>query len=179
MPKKTKPKAKKSKIAKPRAAKPKAKGVQAIPEGFYTVTPHLTVKRAADAIAFYRKAFGAQELHRMTSPDGEKIMHAVIRIGDSIVMLADEFETCSGPSALGSPVTLHLYVADADRVYERAVSAGAQIKMPIMDMFWGDRYGQVTDPFGHHWSIATHQRDVAPEDMTMPAREAFSQPTAQ
>ena len=141
--------------------------VQAIPNGMHTVTPHLVCENAADAIAFYIKAFNAVELARLPGPEG-KIMHAQIRIGDSHVMLVDEMRGCGalGPKALkGSPVTLHLYVEDANAVFNRAVASGATVKFPIEDTFWGDRYGVVEDPFGHNWSIATHIRDVSPEEM--------------
>jgi uncharacterized glyoxalase superfamily protein PhnB len=153
-------------------------GVKAIPEGLHAVTPHLVVKGGADAIAFYKKAFGAQELHRMPGPDG-KLMHAAIKIGDSQIFLADEHPQMGHKSPLGlggSPVSLHVYVDDVDTVFQKAVAAGAKVRMPVMDMFWGDRYGQVTDPFGHEWSIATHIEDVPPEEMPKRAQAAFSQP---
>jgi uncharacterized glyoxalase superfamily protein PhnB len=141
--------------------------VKPIPEGMHSITPHLVCNGAAEAIEFYKKAFGAVELGRMPMPDG-KLGHAMIRIGDSNIMLADEFEGCgsAGPATLkGTPVTLHLYVPDVDAQFERALTAGATVKMPLADMFWGDRYGIVEDPFGHRWSIATHKREVAPEEM--------------
>ena len=141
--------------------------VQPIPEGMRTVTPHLICEGAADAIEFYKKAFDAVENGRMPSPDG-RIMHAQIRIGDSVVMLVDAFPEMGGvgPKALnGSPVTIHLYVEDADKVFDQAVAAGATVRMPPADMFWGDRYGQIVDPFGHVWSIATHKHDYTPEQM--------------
>jgi len=141
--------------------------VKPVPEGMRTVTPHLVCAGAAEAIAFYKKAFDAVELGRMPGPQG-KLMHAQIRIGDSAVMLVDEFPDWGsfGPKSLkGSPVTIHLYVDDADAVFERAVAAGATVTMPLADMFWGDRYGRLEDPFGHYWSIATHVRDVTPEEM--------------
>ncbi|WP_202419723.1 VOC family protein [Pseudoduganella guangdongensis] len=141
--------------------------VKAIPEDMHSVTPHLVCDGAADAITFYTKAFNAVESARMPGPGG-KIMHAQIKIGDSHIMLVDEFPDmgCFGPKHLkGSPVTLHLYVEDVDAVYQQAVQAGASAKMPPADMFWGDRYGVLVDPFGHNWSIATHQRDLTPEQM--------------
>ncbi len=141
--------------------------VQPIPEGMHSITPHLICEGASAAIEFYKKAFGAVETARMPG-EGGKLLHAMVKIGDSNVMLADDFPDWGGfgPKALkGSPVTIHLYVTDADAVFNRAVDAGAQVKMPIADMFWGDRYGIVIDPFGHHWSIATHQRDMTPEQM--------------
>ena len=141
--------------------------VKPIPEGSHSVTPHLICAGAADAIEFYKKAFNATEFCRMPGPQG-KVMHAEIRIGDSNVMLMDEMPECGGlgPKSLkGSPVTLHLYVEDVDAFVARAVGAGAKITMPVADMFWGDRYGQFEDPFGHKWSVATHTRDVGPDEM--------------
>lgn len=138
-----------------------------IPEGMHTVTPHLICAGAGDAIDFYKKAFGATETSRMPGPGG-KLMHASIRIGDSAVMLVDEMPEWGslGPKALkGSPVVIHLYVDDVDAFTARAVAAGAKVTMPVADMFWGDRYGQIEDPFGHRWSVATHVRDVSPADM--------------
>lgn len=141
--------------------------VKPIPEGMRTITPHLVCAGAAEAIEFYKRAFGAVENSRMPGPDG-KLMHAQIRIGDSVLMLVDEYAEwgCLGPNALkGSPVTIHLYVEDVDAVVASAVAAGAKITMPVENMFWGDRYGKVKDPFGHEWSVATHQRDMTPEQM--------------
>jgi len=138
-----------------------------IPEGMRTVTPHLVCAGAADAIEFYKKAFGAVEMARLPDPQG-RVMHAMIRIGDSAVMLVDENRDWGalGPKTLkGTPVTIHLYVDDADAFAARAVKAGAKITMPVEDMFWGDRYGKLEDPFGHHWSVATHVRDVSMEEM--------------
>ena len=140
---------------------------KAIPDGMHTLTPHIVCEGASDAIAFYRKAFNAEELTRLPAPGG-KVMHAAIRIGDSVVMLMDDFPEWGslGPKALkGSPVTLHLYVQDVDAAIKQAVAAGAQVTMPAADMFWGDRYGQVVDPFGHRWSIATHKEDLTPEEI--------------
>ncbi|MNT15767.1 hypothetical protein D3C72_1508390 [compost metagenome] len=122
---------------------------------------------ASDAIAFYKKAFNAEEITRLPGPNG-KVMHAAIRIGDSVLMLMDDFPEWGslGPQALkGTPVTLHLYVKDVDAALQQAVAAGAQVTMPAADMFWGDRYGQVVDPFGHRWSIATHKQDLTPEEI--------------
>ena len=141
--------------------------VKAIPDGMRTVTPHLVCAGAAQAIEFYKKAFGATEIGRIPGPNG-KLIHATIRIGDSVVMLVDEFPDFGsvGPKALkGTPVVIHLYVEDADAFAARAAAAGAKITMPVADMFWGDRYGQIEDPFGHRWSIGTHVRDVTPEEM--------------
>jgi PhnB protein len=139
----------------------------------HTVTPHLVCAGAADAIEFYKKAFGAVEMMRLPGPQG-KLMHASVRIGDSIVMLVDEFSEHGsvGPKALkGSPVTLHLNVPDVDATVADAVEAGAKITMPVADMFWGDRYGQLEDPFGHRWSVATHIRDMSPEEIEKAAAE--------
>ena len=131
------------------------------------MTPHIVCSGAADAIEFYKKAFNAVEVARLPGPDG-KLMHAEVRIGDSTVMLVDESPDwgCHGPRSLkGSPVTLHLYVDDVDGVVAQAVRAGAKITIPVDDMFWGDRYGKLEDPFGHQWSVGTHIRDVSPEEM--------------
>lgn len=150
-----------------------------IPEGFSTVTPHLVCEGAADAIVFYQKAFNAVEMSRMPGPEG-KIMHAQVRIGNAIVMLVDDFPDWGsiGPKALkGTPVVLHLYVEDCDAAYNQAVAAGASAKMPPADMFWGDRYGMVSDPFGHIWSIATHQRDMTPDQMQAEMQQAMSAAT--
>lgn len=141
--------------------------VQSIPAGMHSVTPHLICAGAADAIAFYIKAFNAVEVFRLPGQEG-KLMHAQLRIGDSTIMLVDEMPNCGalGPKALkGSPISLHLYVENADAAFARAVAAGASVKVELQDMFWGDRYGVVEDPFGHQWSIATHIRDVGPEEM--------------
>lgn len=148
--------------------------VNPIPNGMHTVTPHLICAGAADAIEFYKKAFGAVEMFRLPTPDG-KIMHASVRIGDSMVMLVDEMPDWKalGPNALGgTPITIHLQVENVDAVFEQAVKAGATVKMPVTDMFWGDRYGMVIDPFGHSWSIATHVRDVSHEEMTEASKNA-------
>ena len=141
--------------------------VKPIPEGMHTLTPHLICDGAADAIEFYKKAFNAVETTRLPGPNG-KLMHASLKIGDSTLMLAEEFPNCGNSSPLtlkGSPVTLHLYVKDVDASVAQAVAAGAKVTMPVADMFWGDRYGQIEDPFGHRWSIATHTRDLTPEQI--------------
>jgi len=140
--------------------------VKPVPEGYHTVTPFLTLKDAAGAIEFYKKAFGAQERVRMPTPDG-KVAHAELQIGDSVVMLSE---------ALQEPVTsasIYLYVPNADAMFDRAVKAGAQSTMPLADMFWGDRYGRLTDPFGVRWGIATHKEDVPPEEMGRRAAKAM------
>ncbi len=145
----------------------------AIPPGMTAVTPHLICAGAAQAIEFYRKAFGAVEEDRLPGPDG-KVMHATIRIGGAAIMLMDEMPSCGalGPKSLkGSPVTIHLYVDDADAVVARAEKAGARVTMPVADMFWGDRYGVLEDPFGHQWSVGTHVRDVPKEEMVEAMRK--------
>ena len=141
--------------------------VKPVPDDMHTVTPHLICAGAADAIEFYKKAFNAVEGGRLPGPNG-RLMHAMIRIEGSAVMLVDEMPEWGafGPKSLkGSSVTIHLYVEDVDAVVARAVAAGAKITMPVADMFWGDRYGKLEDPFGHHWSVATHIRDVTPDEM--------------
>jgi uncharacterized glyoxalase superfamily protein PhnB len=153
---------------------------KAIPAEHEGLIPHLVCERCADAIEFYKKAFGATEISRTVSPDGKRIMHAEIRIGGKPLFLNDDFpEFCGGksqsPTALGgTPVTIHRYVEDCDAAIERAVSAGGTVKMPAADMFWGDRYGVVADPFGHSWSIATHQRDLTPDQIAKEMKEAFA-----
>ena len=144
-----------------------AKATAPIPAGMHTVTPHLICAGAADAIDFYKRAFGAVELSRLPGANG-RLMHASVRIGDSVVMLVDEMPEWGalGPKALkGTPVTIHLYVEDVDVFAAQAAAAGAKVTMPVADMFWGDRYGQLEDPFGHRWSVATHVRDVTPAEM--------------
>ena len=152
--------------------------VKPIPEGFRTVTPSLTVKGAAQAIDYYKKALGATELVRMPSPDG-KIMHAELKIGDSIIFLADEFPErgmSRAPQTLGGTTgTLNLYVDDVDTLFNKAIDAGGKVNMPVDDMFWGDRYGTFTDPFGHQWGIATHKEDLSPAEMEERGRAFFAQ----
>ena len=156
------------KTTKPKTAMPKTNAaVKAIPEGMHSVTPFLVCAGAAEAIEFYKKAFGAVEVSRLPGPDG-KLMHAMIRVEGSAIMLNDENAQWGslGPKALkGTPVSIHLYVADADAFTAKAVAAGAKVTMPVADMFWGDRYGQIEDPFGHKWSVATHVRDLTPAEI--------------
>ena len=138
-----------------------------IPEGYHTLTPFLTVRNAVRAIEFYKQAFGAQERGVAKGPDG-KVMHAEVKIGDSVIMLSDEFPefgSLSPQSIGGSPMGLHIYIENVDAAFDRAVKAGAQVEMPVADQFWGDRYGKLKDPFGHKWSIATHKRDMSPEEI--------------
>ena len=141
--------------------------VQAIPKDYHTITPYMTVRDAARAIEFYKQAFGAKERGVMKGPDG-KVMHAELVIGDSIIMLADEFPefgSLSPQSSGGSGTGLHIYIEDVDSAFDRAVKAGATVEMPVADMFWGDRYGKLRDPFGHKWSIGTHKADLSMEEM--------------
>lgn len=150
--------------------------VKPIPDKMHTVTPHLICAGAADAIEFYKKAFNALEIGRMAGPQG-KLLHGAIRIVDSTVILVDEFPDWGsfGPKSLkGSPVTIHLYVEDVDAFVAHAAAAGAKITMPLQDMFWGDRYCKLEDPFGHQWSAATHIRDVSPEEMQQAVQKACS-----
>lgn len=148
--------------------------IQPIPQGMNAITPHLVCAGAADAIEFYKKAFNATEMVRLEGPEG-KLMHGAVRIGDSVVMLMDEFQdwgALSPKTLKGTPVSVHLYVDDADAAMERAKAAGAKVVMPLDDTFWGDRYGVVEDPFGHKWSIATHIRDVSPQEIRDGAQKA-------
>ena len=150
--------------------------VQPIPEGYEHPIPSLVVDGADQAIEFYTRAFGAKERGRMNGPDG-KVAHAELEIGDSVVMLADPFPQSARrpPKELGgTSVGVFLYVEDVDAVVERAVEAGATVTMPVDDMFWGDRYGQITDPFGHEWEIATHKEDLTPEEMQKRGEEAMA-----
>jgi uncharacterized glyoxalase superfamily protein PhnB len=147
-----------------------------IPEGYHTLTPFLTVRNAARAIEFYKQAFGAQERGVAKGPDG-KVMHAELKIGDSVIMLSDEypeFGSLSPQSVGGSPMGLHIYIENVDAAFDRAVKAGAQVEMPVMDQFWGDRYGKLKDPFGHKWSIATHVKDVSADEMKRSMDDAMS-----
>lgn len=144
--------------------------------GMPALSPHLVCGDAAAAIDFYKQAFGAEEMFRLPGPDG-KLMHASVKILGSMVMLVDEMPGCGAvsPKTLkGTPVTIHLNVPDVDAFTERAVKAGATVVMPVADMFWGDRYGQLEDPFGHRWSVATHIRDVTPEELQQGAQEFCS-----
>ena len=141
--------------------------VQAIPDGYYSLTPYVVCRGAAKAIEFYIKAFGAQETVRMPGPHGS-IAHAEVKIGNSMLMLADENKErgqLSPDSIGGSPCSIMFYADDVDEVFKRAVAAGAKTEMPPADMFWGDRMGNIVDPFGHKWAIATHKEDVSPAEM--------------
>ena len=150
--------------------------VKPIPEGYHSLTPYLAVEDAASAIDFYQRAFGATERVRMPGPEG-KIAHAELEIGDSLVMLSDQFpqSTIKPPKELGgTSASVFLYVEDVDAVVQRAVGAGAEATMPVEDMFWGDRFGKVVDPFGHDWSIATHVEDLSPEEMEERSKQAMA-----
>lgn len=146
--------------------------VPTTPPGFHAITPSVTCKNAAQAIELYEKAFGAIERSRMAGPDG-RIMHAELQIGDSMMFISDEYPGMSAAPEAGAlpSQALYLYVDNVDSVFEQAVAAGCQPAMPVMDMFWGDRFGKVIDPFGHHWNLATHVEDVAPEEMEKRSRE--------
>jgi PhnB protein len=151
--------------------------VKPIPDGYHTITPYLTVRDAERAIKFYEQAFGAKNRGAMKGPDG-KVMHAELIIGDSIIMLADEFPHAGAvsPETIGGSATgLHIYVEDVDSSFDRAVKAGATVDMPVADMFWGDRYGKLKDPFGHKWSIATHTADLSMEEMDRGMKETMAQ----
>ncbi len=155
----------------PQFTKPAAKP---IPDGYHTVTPLLVCDGASEAIAFYSRAFGAVELSRLPTPEG-RLLHAAIKIGNSMIMLTDEVLQMDalGPKKRGgTSVTIHLYFENAEAVFAQAVAAGVQVIMPLQDMFWGDRYGMVVDPFGHSWSIATHLRDLTPAEIQEAARVA-------
>lgn len=149
-----------------------------IPENFHTVTPSLIVKDAAKAIDFYKKAFGAQELFRMAAPGG-KIGHAELKIGDSVIFISDEFPgmgVTKSPQTLGGCTGgLNIYVPNVDQVFQQAIAAGGKETMPVADMFWGDRFGSLTDPFGHVWSVMTHVEDVKPEDIEKRAQAFYAQ----
>jgi uncharacterized glyoxalase superfamily protein PhnB len=149
-----------------------------IPDGYHTVTPALTVKNGAEAIEFYTRALGAKERMRIAGPDGKRLMHAEIEVGNSTIMLSDESPEmgCRAPASVGSTTSsLYVYVEDVDKAFRRAVEAGAKALMPPADMFWGDRMGQIEDPSGHRWGLATHKEDPSPEDMARRQKEFFAQ----
>ena len=162
----------------PARAKKAPKKVSAIPKGYRSVTPYLTVNDGAGALAFYGRAFGARELMRMPAPGG-KLGHAEFRIGDSIIMLSDEFpgmSTQKAPTSLGGTTgSLMLYVPNVDAAFQRAVDAGCKSLMPPTDMFWGDRFGKLEDPYGNQWALATHKEDVPPKQMAERAKTAMAQ----
>jgi uncharacterized glyoxalase superfamily protein PhnB len=151
--------------------------VKPVPECYNTVSVYLVVKNSVEALDFYQKAFGAEAGVRMAGPDGKSTMHAEMRIGNSTVMLTDEnpqWEMKSPEALGGSPASLHVYVDDADKLFNRAVQAGCEVKAPMMDAFWGDRYGKVEDPFGHQWGIATHKEDLTEQEIGKRAAEWFA-----
>lgn len=153
--------------------------VKAVPDGYHTLTPHLTVLNADKAMEFYTKGLGAEVLHVHRMPDG-KVMHAAIKIGDSIIMLNDFCPQFGGKAPEKSDnLTLHVYVDDVDKVYQSALEAGATQAMPLMDQFWGDRYGQVIDPLGFRWSLATHIKDMSPEELEAAGKKAMQEMSAQ
>jgi len=148
-----------------------------IPDGFHTITPALIVSDGAKALDFYKKAFGAQENERFMTPDGKSVMHAQIKVGNSMVMLGSERPpTCLSPKSRGgTSVSLYLYVENADAAFDRAVKAGCKVKMPISDQFWGDRFGSVEDPFGHEWGLATHKQDLTKDQIAKNAKAFFAE----
>jgi PhnB protein len=152
-----------------------------IPAGYHTITPHVVVSDARKAAEFYRRAFGAEIRGMHEGPDGH-VMHAEVKIGDSILMLNDEFPSYHVLSPTSTKadtcVTLHLYTDDADKVFALALAAGAEVTMPLEDQFWGDRYGKLRDPFGHSWSIATHIKDMTREEMMAAQEEAMAKMSA-
>lgn len=151
--------------------------VKPVPQGFNTVSAYIIVPSAVEALEFYGRAFGATTISRMAGPDGTSTMHAEMCIGDSMIMLSDENPQWGAVSAKalgGSPVSLHLYVEDADALFERAVAAGCEVAYPMEDTFWGDRYGKLTDPFGISWGVATHKEDLSDEEIGRRARELFA-----
>jgi PhnB protein len=152
--------------------------IKPVPDGYHSLTAHITVKGANKAIEFYKKAFGAKELARMPGPDGKTVMHAELIIGDSILMLNEEYPEMgvrAPQPGNGSAVTLHLYVENVDSMFKQAIAAGAKETFPLQDQFWGDRYGKLVDPFGHQWSVATHIEDVPPEEMKQRADKAMKE----
>jgi uncharacterized glyoxalase superfamily protein PhnB len=164
-------------MAKARAKKAAPKKVSPVPAGYHTITPYLVCKGAADAMAFYKKAFGAKERLRMGSPDG-RIAHAEMMIGSSMLMLGDEYPEMGAVSPQtvgGTGVHVFLYLPNIDKAFARALAAGATAEMPPTDMFWGDRYAKLSDPFGHKWSMATHIEDVSPKEMARRGAEAMAQ----
>ena len=177
MAKKTR-KARSARKASQRKRPKQARKVSPIPPGYHSVTPYLTIRNAAQAIAFYQRAFGAKEVLRMPGPDGQTVMHAELKIGDSFVMLSDEFPDMGArsPQMLGgSPVSLLIYTRDVDALYQRAVQAGATPQMPPQDMFWGDRWAKLSDPYGHAWQIATHKEDLSPKEIGRRAQAAMAE----
>lgn len=153
---------------------------KARPEGYQSVTPMLVLKDARKAIEFYKRAFGAVERYVMPGPDGKGVMHAEIMIGDSIIMMGEESpnEPCKSAETMGgSPVSFYIYLEDVDKAFQKALDAGCVIKMPVQDMFWGDRFGSLNDPFGYNWGLATHTRDLTDQEIQEGARAMFAKMT--
>jgi PhnB protein len=151
---------------------------KAIPERFHSVTPMLMFKDARKAIEFYKRAFSARERFAMPGPDGKSVMHAEVLIGESIIMMGEENpkEPCKSAETMGgSPVSFYIYLENADEAFRRSLEAGAETRMPVQDMFWGDRVGTVQDPFGYNWSLATHTKDLTPQELQEGAKAAFAQ----
>jgi uncharacterized glyoxalase superfamily protein PhnB len=154
-----------------------ARSTKAIPEGFHTITPGLVFKNATEAINFYKRALGAEEKNRMPGPDGRGVMHAELKIGDSIIFVSDESpqSPVKSPQTAGaSTMMLNIYVPDVDTTFRQAVDAGGKSSMPVADMFWGDRYGQFVDPFGYTWGVGTHKEDLSPKEMEERGKEFFA-----
>ncbi len=148
-----------------------------IPEGYQSLTPMFTFKDAHKAMEFYKKAFGAKERFVMPGPDGKGVMHAEVQIGTSIIMIGEENPTCTNKSAEtmgGSPVSFYIYIENVDKAFKIAVDAGAEVRMPVEDMFWGDRMGTVQDPYGYTWSLASHTKDLTPEEIQAGAKAFFA-----
>ena len=151
--------------------------IKAIPEGYQSLTPMFIFKDAGKAIDFYNRAFGAEVRFVMPGPDGKGVMHAEVRIGTSIIMMGEENSDCPNKSAEttgGSPVSFYIYLENVDEAFKRAVEAGSRIQMPVEDMFWGDRMGTVLDPFGYSWSLASHTKDLTPEEIQKGAQAMFA-----
>lgn len=149
----------------------------AIPESYRTLTPHIIVRGAAEAIEFYKRAFGAEVVRQLAGTDGKSVMHAELKIGDSMFMIGEEMpDKCLSPKTTGTTSsTIHIYVENADSAWDKAVKAGAKVEYPLNNMFWGDRYGVLTDPFGHKWSIGQHIEDLTPEEIGRRQKEFFKQ----
>jgi len=158
-----------------------APAIKAIPEGFHTLTPGLVVKDGSRAIDFYKKAFGAEEILRMPGPGGKGVMHAELQFGDSRLFLSDEMPGMNtAPETLkGTTQTVYMYVQDVDALFNRAVTAGAKVVFPLADMFWGDRFGKVADPFGHEWALASHKEEVPPQEMAERSKAFMEQMSKQ
>jgi PhnB protein len=155
-----------------------AQTVRPIPEGYHSISPSLTCKNAAQAIDFYKSAFGAKELMRSLTPDS-KISHAELKIGDSIIFVNDELGTMTKTGSLTPAMSLFLYVEDVDKTFDAAVTAGAKVDMKLENQFWGDRFGKITDPYGHQWGIATHVEDLTPEEIGKRAQAFFAKAAGQ